>query len=119
MDSGLLWTIVGSVTAVIATVLAAWQVCLQLAEHRQSKHHLRTSTEGGTGVEVPSAVPQEFWFRVGASGFDPSSAGAEGIPRVNQLHGGPNMHAAVPSIQVPHQLPRDITYFTGRAADLG
>jgi tetratricopeptide (TPR) repeat protein len=46
MDSGLLWTVVGTVTGVVAAGLTAWQVRLQLVEHRLSRQlHARAEKE--------------------------------------------------------------------------
>jgi tetratricopeptide (TPR) repeat protein/Mrp family chromosome partitioning ATPase len=60
VDSGLLWTVIGSVTGVVAAGLAAWQVRLQLIEHRQSRQ-LRARAEqervpesGGLSVALPT-----------------------------------------------------------------
>ena len=58
MDSGLLWTVVGTVTAVIAAGLTAWQVRLQLVEHRQSRQ-LRARAEQGRS-RSPMAFPSHF-----------------------------------------------------------
>ncbi len=59
MDAGLLWTIIGSVAGALAVVLAAWQVWLQFAEHRQ-RNSDRGSTSGAVVLDasgLPVVVP--------------------------------------------------------------
>jgi len=60
MDAGLAWTIAGSAAGVIATGLAAWQVKLQLAEHRtrRQENSQRSELAAGSGWGgLPVAVP--------------------------------------------------------------
>ena len=66
MDSGLIWTVVGSVTGVVAAGLAAWQVRLQLVEHRQSRQlraqakQERVPEAAGLSVALPTGrLPAE------------------------------------------------------------
>jgi tetratricopeptide (TPR) repeat protein len=65
MDSGLLWTVVGSVTGVIAAGLTAWQVRLQLVERRQSRRahaeQQRSLVPDGLSVALPTGrLPAEI-----------------------------------------------------------
>ncbi len=59
MDAGLLWTAAGSAAGILAAVLIAWQVRLQLIERREPhRHHPATgkpsvSGDGGLPVAVP------------------------------------------------------------------
>src|SRR5215472_17393627 len=56
MDSGVLWTVIGSVTGLIAVGLTAWQVRLQIVEHRQAgvpRHQEWLPDSGGLPVAVP------------------------------------------------------------------
>jgi hypothetical protein len=67
MDSGLLWTVVGTVTGVVAAGLTAWQVHLQLVEHQLSGQ-LRSQPErerplvaDGLSVALPTGrLPAEI-----------------------------------------------------------
>jgi hypothetical protein len=45
MGSGLLWTLIGTAAGVAGAMLAAWQVRLQILDHRQ-RRHIRIHTEG-------------------------------------------------------------------------
>ncbi len=56
MDSGLLWTVMGTVTGVVAVGLTAWQVRLQLVEHRLSRQFWvqsdKESSPAADGISV-------------------------------------------------------------------
>lgn len=56
MDAGLLWTVVGSVAGVLAAGLAAWQVRIQVVEHRHRKVPAAAAIVSDTGL-LPVSVP--------------------------------------------------------------
>lgn len=58
MDSGLLWTAVGSAAGVLGVVLVAWQIRLQLIEHREPHRTRDDQPSSGHGAGgLPVAVP--------------------------------------------------------------
>ena len=54
MDAGLLWTVIGSAAAVPAAVVGAWQLRLQMLEHRARQHG---EDRDATPRSVPGALP--------------------------------------------------------------
>jgi hypothetical protein len=60
MGSGLLWTVVGTVAGVVAVGLTAWQVRLQVVEHRPQSEE-RPPVAGGLSVALPTGrLPAEI-----------------------------------------------------------
>jgi len=54
MDAGLLWTVIGSAAAVPAAVVGAWQLRLQMLEHRARGH---SSGQEAQERSVPGTLP--------------------------------------------------------------
>lgn len=54
VDAGLLWTAIGSAAAVPAVVVGAWQLRLQMIEHRERRHRDAPRTPAPS---VPGALP--------------------------------------------------------------
>jgi tetratricopeptide (TPR) repeat protein len=54
MDAGLLWTAIGSAAAVPAVVVGAWQLRLQMLDHRERRHQ---GERGTPPLSVSGALP--------------------------------------------------------------
>src|SRR5690348_6941185 len=59
MNTGLLWTAIGSITGVMALVLVAWQVRLQITERRERRgsHSSAAKSSEFATDGLPVAVP--------------------------------------------------------------
>jgi Mrp family chromosome partitioning ATPase len=58
MDGALLWTAVGSAAGIVGVLLVAWQIRLQLVEHRSAPHRPGRPAHFGDGTGgLPVAVP--------------------------------------------------------------